>query len=68
MMEKQAAEQSSYYFHRAAFPTRCGLDKGSLSKWSEDDRQVLYAPYQEAFEKLQVEFGAADRKVRKAMV
>ena len=38
MIEKQAAEHSSYYFYRAAFPTRCGLDKGSLSDWSEQDR------------------------------
>jgi hypothetical protein len=69
MMSKQRSQgadvqSSGYHFFDASFPLLCQMDRGSISGWSEAEREALYEPYKAAFEKLTNELANAEKEVR----
>jgi hypothetical protein len=69
MMSKQRShgadvQSSGYHFFDAAFPLLCQMDRGSISGWTEAEREVLYEPYKAGFEKLTNELANAEKEVR----
>jgi hypothetical protein len=69
MMSKQRShgaevQSSGYHFFDASFPLLCQMDRGSISGWTEAERETIYEPYKAAFEKLTNELANAEKEVR----
>jgi hypothetical protein len=69
MMSKQRShgaevQSSGYHFFDASFPLLCQMDRGSISDWTEAERETIYEPYKAAFEKLTNELANAEKEVR----
>jgi hypothetical protein len=69
MMAKQKShgadiQSSGYHFFDAAFPLLCQMDRGSISGWTEAEREALFDPYKAAFENLTNEMANAEKQVK----
>jgi hypothetical protein len=68
MMSKQRSHgvdvrSSAYHFWSATFPMLGQMGKGSLRNWTETEREALYGPYKESFDKMNRELANAEKEV-----
>lgn len=70
MMSKQRSHgvdvrSSAYHFWSATFPMLGQMSRGSLRNWTPTEREALYGPYKESFDKMNRELANAEKEVCK---
>jgi hypothetical protein len=56
-------QSSAYHFFGAAFSMLGQMDRGILKNWTKTEREALYDPYRESYERLNGKLAKAEKEV-----